>query len=119
MRYSPYDWYWDNGTDVFSSARRQRVAYSDKAYQDWLAAGGVPTKDPGPAELREVLAPYGLGLTAAETTKLQRYDRLRERPWLLAKALARLLRLLARKGLITAAEANAILDTDEQSDPDA
>lgn len=68
--YTPHDWYWDNGSDVFSSARQARVPYSDAAYVAWLAAGNVPTRDPGPTELRAVLEPYGIGLTPAETAAI-------------------------------------------------
>jgi hypothetical protein len=67
--YNPRDWYWDNGTDVFSSKTQTRVPYSDAEYQAWLARGNVATKDPGEAELREVLAVYEIGLTPAETAQ--------------------------------------------------
>lgn len=67
MTFTPYDWYWDNGSTVFSSKTQTRVAYSDPAYQAWLARGNTPTKDPGDAELREVLKVYEIGLTPAET----------------------------------------------------
>jgi hypothetical protein len=65
--YNPRDWYWDNGTDVFSSKTQTRVPYSDAEYQAWLARGNVATKDPGDDLLREVLLPYEIGLTPAET----------------------------------------------------
>lgn len=70
MPYNPYDWYWDNGTDVFSSKTQTRVPYSNAEYQAWLARGNVPTKDPGNGLLRDVLAPYDIGLTPAETAAL-------------------------------------------------
>lgn len=44
--YTPLDWYWDNGTDVFSSARQARVPYSDPAYIAWTEAGNAATRDP-------------------------------------------------------------------------
>lgn len=65
--YDPYDHYWDNGTDVFSSKTQTRVPYSNADYQAWLARGNTPTKDPGNGLLRDVLLPYDLGLTPAET----------------------------------------------------
>jgi hypothetical protein len=65
--YDPRDWYWDNGSDVFSSKTQTRVPYSNAAYIAWLARGNVPTRDPGDAELREVLRIYEIGLTPAET----------------------------------------------------
>jgi hypothetical protein len=65
--YDPRDWYWDSGSDVFSSKRQERVPYSDAEYQAWLAKGNVATKDPGNGLLREVLKEYEIGLTPAET----------------------------------------------------
>lgn len=67
MTFTPQDWYWDDGVDVFSSKVQARVPYSDPNYQDWLARGNLPTRDPGETELREVLANYEIGLTPAET----------------------------------------------------
>jgi hypothetical protein len=93
MSYTPHDWYWNNGTDVFSSRRSIRVPYADAEYQAWLALGGVATRDPGPAELREVLAHYGRGLTPGETAKLQKLQRFVGKPHLLAKVNARSLTL--------------------------
>lgn len=70
--YNPFEWYWDNGTAVFSSKTQSVVPYNNAAYVAWLAMGGLPTKHPGDAELRNVLAVYGLGLTPAETATVER-----------------------------------------------
>lgn len=113
------DHYWSNGTDVFGSRLQTRVPYADPAYQSWLAAGNLPTRDPGPAELRQLLSPYGIGLSPAETTKLQKFQRFAANPSLLARVVVRLIRLLVSKGTITAGEANGLLNTDEQTDPDS
>ena len=69
--YNPYDWYWDNGTGVFSSASQTVVPYTNPAYVAWLGLGNTPTRHHGDANLRDVLEPYGLGVTPAETTALR------------------------------------------------
>jgi hypothetical protein len=53
--------YWDNGTDVFSSASFTRVPYTNAAYVAWLAAGNTALPDPGVAALRTLLNVAGLG----------------------------------------------------------
>ena len=108
------DHYWDNGIGVFSSKRQQLVDYGDAEYQTWLAAGGLLSKHPGDALLRGVLAPYGIGLTPTETTKLQAFQKLVERPHLLARAMRRLLLRLIATGTLTQAQAASVLQVTEQ-----
>ncbi|MBY0523418.1 MAG: hypothetical protein K2R98_08460 [Gemmataceae bacterium] len=117
--YSPTDHYWDNGADVFSSARQARVPYSDPAYTAWLAAGNTATRDPGNADLRDLLSPYGVGLSPAETAKLATINAFVQRPDLVVRLLARLLRRLRANGTITAGQLADLLATDAQSDPSA
>jgi hypothetical protein len=66
--YTPADWYWRAASGrLFSSARRALVEATDPAYLAWREAGGTPTPYPrdeagaeSAAELRAVLAPYGI-----------------------------------------------------------
>lgn len=117
MSYDPADWYWDNGTQLFSSARQAAVPYADAAYQAWRARGNAPTRHPGDVALRAVLAPFGAGLSPQETAKLQAFQGLATDPWRMARAYARLVMLLVTKGVLTRAQALDLLATDEQSDP--
>jgi hypothetical protein len=114
------DWYWLDapGGRAFSSARQAWVGpAADAGYLAFLAAGNVPTPHPGDAALRQLLAPYGLGLSPQETARLQVFQALASEPWRLARAFARLLRLCVQKGVLTQAQALDLLATDEQSDP--
>jgi hypothetical protein len=68
MIYDPSHWYWLAADgQVFSSAARALLPATDPAYLAWTAAGGTPTPWPrdeagaeSAAELRAVLAPYGI-----------------------------------------------------------
>lgn len=53
--------YWDNGTNVFSSASFTRVPYTDANYVAFLAAGNSPLPDPGVTALRILLNANGIG----------------------------------------------------------
>jgi hypothetical protein len=60
--YNAANWYWvtaENPGQVWSSARAQYVPTTDPAYQAWLAAGNITTRQGNPipeAELQAVLA---------------------------------------------------------------
>jgi hypothetical protein len=68
FNYNPGDWYWQKaGGALYSSARQGEVTPDNQQYQDWLAAGCLPTPYPKDEagiesrhELAKVLAPYGL-----------------------------------------------------------
>ena len=68
MIYDPSHWYWLAADgQVYSSAARALRPATDPAYLAWTAAGGTPTLWPrdeagqeSAAELRAVLAPYGI-----------------------------------------------------------
>jgi hypothetical protein len=129
----PLDCYWIRPGGVFSSKTQTVVAVNNAIYLAWVAAGGYTRPDPGDAALRELLAPYGLGITVAETAKLALLHQLAQKPYLLAKILKRfgkivddLLLVLATPGAISAANRNALrtrlqalLETNEQTDPDS
>ena len=53
--------YWDNGTNVFSSASFSRVPYTDATYVAWLAAGNSPLPDPGVVALRVIFNNNNVG----------------------------------------------------------
>lgn len=61
--FNPSDWFWIVGGDesqVYSSAAGSYVQTSNKQYENWLAAGNVPTRIVSEVELGEVLADYDL-----------------------------------------------------------
>jgi hypothetical protein len=63
MIYTVSNWYWlvgDTTNQVYSSASRAFVAFTDATYQAWLAAGGVPTNIDTLANLHEVLFVAGI-----------------------------------------------------------
>ncbi len=83
MIYDPRDWYWLRADGaVFSSKRGALAQASDADFAAWRDAGGVPTPYPrdtsgteSAAELRAVLAPYGIpgpdGPPAAEEARAE------------------------------------------------
>jgi hypothetical protein len=68
MTYDPRDWYWLRADgEVYSSRRGAVVPATDAEFASWRASGRVPTLFPrdtsgaeSAAELRAVLAPYGI-----------------------------------------------------------
>lgn len=57
--YTPANWYWfvaGDETKVYSSAAGRFVQLSNKAYEDWLASGGRPSRIISLDELAEVLS---------------------------------------------------------------
>jgi hypothetical protein len=71
MRYNAQAWYWTVGGDtsrVWSSAGNGFVSSADATYQDWISAGGTPTKVPSVSvALGVVITQTGL-LDASDTT---------------------------------------------------
>ncbi len=68
LPYNPSDWYWivaGSTTQVYSSKAGDYVLSLDTGYQDWLTAGGAPTRIASEAELGEVLAARMLRPVAA------------------------------------------------------
>jgi len=70
--YTPLNWYWldDAGKRVYASARQTIVSTDDTDYKAFIADGTKPTAWPrdasgkvSDAEMRAVLAPYGLMLS--------------------------------------------------------
>jgi hypothetical protein len=78
------DHYWtlSNGTQVFGSAAQTTVATSDATYQAWLANGNTPTPYPGDDAMRDILAPFYIGLNSTETTMRRQLLEFSKRPWL-------------------------------------
>lgn len=81
--YTPADWYWrrDDGA-IFASARQAIVDEAEGGYAAFVADGNQATRWPvddagqqTDAALRDVLAPYGLALTRAETMLAALADR--------------------------------------------
>lgn len=58
MIFDIYDWYWiveHSNTHVWSSRHNAYILVTDSAYQQWIAAGGEPTRIASVSELREVI----------------------------------------------------------------
>ena len=101
--------YWGPITGrYFSSKTQTTVPTDDPALVAWLAKGNASTPHPGDAALREVLAPYSIGLTPQETRNLEAFQSIASNPHLLARALYRLLQ---------EQEALELLKTTEQTHP--
>lgn len=65
--YNPFDWYWQRGEEIYSSARQTIIGGDDETHAAWLAAGNLPTPWPRDASgnqtdlaLAEVLAAHGI-----------------------------------------------------------
>ena len=76
--YTPANWYWKVGNQIYSSAAPGYVSATLPAFLAWKEAGNQPTTIANEAELFEVLtAQYPAGLVAAQVPSAVRNAQLR------------------------------------------
>lgn len=76
--YTPSNWYWNVGSQLYGSAVAGYVQATDAAYLQWLSAGNKPSTLANEAELFEVLSKaYPAGISVPQVPNVVRNAQLR------------------------------------------